>query len=173
MIWSKLCVHIFYPLLPPQLFNLVTIPPETCIKFASTSSGAHKKVPNQWQKTLDRPRFGTNQCSFWKVSSKKYTVQWSWPSNRSRFSSRSRPDIWYIVDSLLGSIIFYIPSQINSSSLTSISWINLPMQRCLPLAEDNWNKMRSRLTDQHLIYCLHLCLSNEPPFSKPWQDMQC
>lgn len=36
------------------------------------------------------------------------------------------------------------------------------------------SRYRSRLTDEHLQYCLHLCLSNyEPSFSKLSQDMQC
>jgi hypothetical protein len=36
------------------------------------------------------------------------------------------------------------------------------------------SRHRSRLTDEHLKYCLHLCLSNfEPSFSKLSQGMQC
>jgi hypothetical protein len=36
------------------------------------------------------------------------------------------------------------------------------------------SRFRSRLTDEHLKYCLHLCLSNyEPSFSNLSLDMQC
>jgi len=62
----------------------------------------------------------------------------------------------------------------NSSLFDSMFWMNLP------LGEETFSQMKielrcqSRLADERIKYCLHLCLSNyEPSFSKLSLDMQC
>ena len=62
---------------------------------------------------------------------------------------------------------------INSSSLTTILFINLPLRRTL-IPEEDKSRYRSRLTDEYLKFCLYFCLSNYgPSFSNLSQEMQC
>jgi hypothetical protein len=128
------------PTPPPQLINVVTIPPETCIKFASTSSGVHQGCPKSvvlrlWTGVTSGPI----NVKFHYCKRRRRNIPYSGvgqvidcvlPVDHGQMSDISWTAFW-------GPSNFICPlSKINSSSLTRIFWINLPMQRSLPSAED-------------------------------------
>ena len=96
------------PSTPPTIINVVTIPPETSIKFASTSSGAHQDCPISMAQIL-WTCITLNFITANVVEGKYHTAEVAKQSIAFYQSIMARCLIYR--GSLLVSIKFYIPPQ--------------------------------------------------------------
>ena len=139
--------------------------PQFCYVTLCTSN-IETEIPRQF---ISIPQFNRATRSTSPVVRFSWRCSWilrssSVPKGQSRSNSRIALAFWSLTK------FNYCLSTINSSSFDRICWIGLPLRRSILHMKIIKSRYRSRMTDEHLKYCLHFCLSNHS-FSKSSQDM--